>query len=126
MTEIELKPPLEPFRLGMIPPEEPIRIRVNYDWIICQIIDRLGRIETDVYECLKDMDKEQHNWGLMTDATIETGFGISLFEPLKISVDYAWIGEQIRKRTGHLPAEIERVLMELDSEQRNKALWRTT
>lgn len=38
-------------------------------------------------------------------------------QPIKITIDYAWIGEQIRKRLGYLPDDIERVLMELAEEQ---------
>ena len=40
-------------------------------------------------------------------------------KPIKITIDYAWIGEQIRKRIGYLPDDIERVLMELATEQNN-------
>jgi uncharacterized small protein (DUF1192 family) len=55
----------------------------------------------------------------MTEATIESGIGICISEPVKISVDYEWIMEEIRKRIAYLPDDIERVLMELATEQHN-------
>ena len=40
--------------------------------------------------------------------------------PLTVTVNYEWIADQIRKRIGYLPDDIQRVFLELDVEQKDE------
>lgn len=47
-------------------------------------------------------------------ATITAGIGINLSEPIKVSVDYDWIIEQLDKKLGNCPEDVKKALLEIE------------
>lgn len=51
--------------------------------------------------------------------TITAGIGINLSDPIKVSVDYDWIIEQLDKKLGNCPEHVKKALLEIEQETVN-------